>query len=148
MPQSLANVVVHVVFSTKHRDPILTPPLRKELHPYLAGTLKNLLCQPLQVCGVEDHVHLLFALARTMALAEVVEKLKTGSSKWLKGKGAKNFAWQAGYGAFSVGVHEVGRIAAYIRGQEAHHAKATFQEEYRAMLRMAGIEFDERYLWD
>lgn len=148
MPQSLANIVVHVVFSTKHRDPVLTPPIREELYPYLIGTLKNLKCQPLQVGGVEDHVHLLFGLSRTLAVAEVVEKAKTGSSKWLKTKGPSDFAWQAGYGAFSVGAAEVEGIVAYVRGQEAHHAKTTFQDEYRALLLEAGIEFDERYMWD
>jgi hypothetical protein len=90
----------------------------------------------------------LFALSRTATIAEVVEKTKTGSSKWLKTKGPKDFAWQAGYGAFSIGAGEVSRLVAYVRGQEAHHAKVEFQDEYRTLLREAGIGFNERYMWD
>jgi putative transposase len=148
VPQSLANVLVHVVFSTKHRDSALSPIIQEELHPYLVGTLNNLGCPPLQVGGVEDHVHLLFALSRTKTIAEVVEKTKTGSSKWLKAKGPKDFSWQAGYGVFSIGPGEVDRMVAYVRGQEAHHAAITFKDEFRALLQEAGMVFDERYVWD
>lgn len=148
MPQSLANIVLHVVFSTKHRNPVLTHGIRQELHPYLAVTLNKLKCKSIQVGGVEDHVHLLFGFSRTVTVAEVVEKTKTSSSKWLKTKGPSDFAWQAGYAAFSVGATEVDRMIAYVRGQEAHHAKLSFQDEYRELLRESGIAFDEMYVWD
>jgi putative transposase len=148
MPQSLSNVVVHLVFSTKNRTPNLTPEIRYELHPYLAGVLRNAGCVPVQIGGVEDHVHLLFRASRTLTLAQIVEKLKTSSAKWLKTKGRRDFTWQGGYGAFSVSPNLVGPVAEYIRDQEAHHRKVTFQDELRALLKEARVEPDERYLWD
>jgi REP element-mobilizing transposase RayT len=104
MPQSLARVLVHLVFSTKHRAPLLAPEIRTELHPYLSAVLNNDGCTSLRVGGVEDHAHLLFALSRTRTISQVVENLKTSSSKWLKtkGPGLANFHWQNGYGIFSV----------------------------------------------
>lgn len=98
--------------------------------------------------GVEDHIHILFRLSRTVSLAQVIEKTKTSTSKWIKTKGPTDFAWQAGYGAFSVGPAEADRIIAYIKGQEEHHRKVTFQDELRGLLQESGMEFDERYLWD
>ncbi len=148
MPQSLANVVVHLVFSTKHRAPYLHKPLSDELHSYLGGILLNSGCSPLEMGGVEDHVHILFGLSRTISLAQVAEKVKTSSSKWLKTKGLPEFAWQSGYAALSVDVQGVLGVREYIRGQEAHHRRMSFQEEYRSLLMEHGIEFDERYMWD
>ena len=150
MPQSLSRVLVHLVFSTKNRVPLLIPAIRAELHPYLAVVLKNDNCPSLQVGGVEDHVHLLFALSRTRSMAQVVENVKTSSSKWLKTKSPflADFHWQNGYGIFSVGRSEVDGLIHYIRHQEEHHRTATFQEEYRRFLVEHQIEFDERYVWD
>lgn len=148
MPQSLANVTLHLVFSTKHRRPALIDTVGEELHPYLAGTLNALKCPPIQVGGVEDHVHLLFRMSRTKTIAEVVEGLKTGSSKWLKTKGIPDFAWQSGYGIFSVGNGDLDTVVSYIRNQTEHHAKVSFQDEFRRLLREEGLEFDERYVWD
>lgn len=150
MPQSLSRVLVHLVFSTKHRERFLTPSIQKELHPYLAGTLDRIDCPSLQVGGVEDHVHLLFGLSRTRTVAEVVEKLKTSSSKWLKAKEARfaAFHWQSGYGAFSVSQSDAGKVVDYIRNQEEHHRKLTFQDEYRRLLERYRVSFDERYVWD
>lgn len=148
MPQSLATVLIHAVFSTKDRTPCLTPEIRQELHPYIVGVLANIGCPSIQTGGVEDHVHVLFRLSRRMSLAQVIEKTKTSTSKWIKTKGARDFSWQAGYGAFSVGPTEAGRVVAYIKGQEEHHRKISFQDELRGMLREAELEFDERYLWD
>lgn len=105
-------------------------------------------CPPIQIGGVEDHVHLLFNLSRTETIAKVVEEVKTGSSKWLKSCGIREFAWQTGYAALSVSPDAVGAASAYVRSQEERHAKATFQDELRALLREHGLEFDERYLWD
>ncbi len=148
MPQSLATVLVHVIFSTKDRTPWLTSEVRQELHPYVVGVLANIGCPSIQTGGVEDHVHILLRLSRTVSLSQVVEKTKTSTSKWIKTKGPTDFAWQAGYGAFSVGPAESDRIIAYIKGQEEHHRKVTFQEELRGLLQESGTQFDERYLWD
>lgn len=148
MPQSLATVLVHAVFSTKDRTPWIAPAIRQELHPYIVSVLANIGCPSIQTGGGEDHVHALFRLSRTMSLAQVIEKTKTSSAKWMKAKGMRDFSWQAGYGAFSVGQTEADRVIAYIKGQEEHHRKVSFQDELRGMLREAGLKFDERYLWD
>jgi REP element-mobilizing transposase RayT len=151
MPQSLAKILVHVVFSTKDRRPLLRDQkLRDELHRYLGGILTNLDCQPIIVGGVEDHVHLLCLLSRTSAPADVVKELKRGSSVWLKTRepNLANFAWQSGYGIFSIGFSQIPAVRNYIAGQEEHHRKASFQDEFRQLLQRYEIEFDERYVWD
>jgi REP element-mobilizing transposase RayT len=150
MPQSLSRILIHLVFSTKNCEPILTPAVQSELHPYLAGTLDNIGCPSLQVGGVEDHVHLLFGLSRTRTVAEVVETVKTSSSKWIKFKGAawEDFHWQSGYGAFSVSQSGADLVVDYIRNQAQHHRTMTFQEEYRRLLERYQVAFDEKYVWD
>ena len=150
MPQSLSNVLVHLVFSTKDRHPYLTPEIREDLFPYAGGILRSLKCPLLQIGGVQDHVHLLFQLPRTMTLAKVVEEVKTGTSKWMKTKGSAfaGFSWQAGYAAFSVCASHSNDVIRYIQTQEEHHRKFSFQEELRSLMREAGIEIDERYVWD
>ena len=151
MPQSLAKILVHTVFSTKERRPFLRDRnLREELHRYLGGILRQHDCQPIIVGGVEDHVHILGTLARTCDAATMVKELKRGSSLWLKTKGddLQDFAWQNGYGIFSIGFSQIGAVRDYIAGQEVHHRKVTFQDELRALLRRYEIEFDERYVWD
>jgi REP element-mobilizing transposase RayT len=139
-----------MVFSTKNRSRTLSPAIQDELHPYIAGTLNNHKCPSLQVGGVEDHVHLLFQLSRTMSISQVAEKVKTSSTKWIKEKwpDKSRFAWQIGYGAFSVGMGEISIVRDYIQAQARHHHEATFQEEFRALMAAAGIEIDERYAWD
>jgi putative transposase len=150
MPQSLSRILIHLVFSTKNRERVLTPAIQAELHRYLAGTLDNIDCPSLRVGGVEDHVHLFFGLSRTRTIADVVETVKTSSSKWIKTKGAqfRGFHWQLGYGAFSVSQSDADAVIAYIRNQEQHHQKMTFQDEYRRLLNRYGVAFDERYVWD
>ena len=151
MAQSLAKILLHTVFSTKDRRPFLRDePLREELHRYLGGILTHLDCQPLIIGGVEDHVHLLFALSRTATVADVVKELKRGSSVWLKTKSPAlaDFAWQNGYGVFSIGQSQVEAARAYVAGQAEHHRKISFQDELRELLRRYEIEFDERYVWD
>jgi len=140
--------MIHLVFSTKNRERILTPALQTELHPYLAGVLDNIECPSLQVGGVEDHVHLFFGLSRTRTIADVVETVKTSSPKWIKTKGAEfaGFHWQSGYGAFSVSQSDA--VIAYIRNQAQHHQKMTFQDEYRRLLERYQVAFDEKYVWD
>ena len=150
MPQSLSRILIHLVFSTRHRERVLTPAVQSELHPYLAGTLDHLDCPSLQVGGVEDHVHLFFGLSRTRSIAEVVEAVKTSSSTWIKSKGPEfsGFHWQSGYGAFSVSRSGADPVVAYIRNQAQHHHRMSFQDEYRHVLERYGVAFDERYVWD
>ena len=150
MPQSLASVLVHLVFSTKHRQPLIAPEVEPELYPYMATVFRSCDSPSLAGNGTADHVHWLFSLARTATVAAVVEAVKTSSSKWLKTKGGDlaHFQWQADYGAFSVGASMVPDVKAYIARQKEHHREATFQDEYRALLSRYGIAFDERYVWD
>ena len=120
------------------------------MHRYLGGILLNLNCQPIVVGGVEDHVHLLCALARTCSAAEMVKEVKRGSSLWIKTKdpGLQEFSWQNGYGLFSIGFSQIPAVKNYINNQEVHHLKISFQDEVRELLRRYQIEFDERYVWD
>ena len=151
MSQSLAKILVHTVFSTKDRRPFLRDrSLREELHRYLGGILALLDCQPIIVGGVEDHVHLLGALSRTCHAASMVKEVKRGSSLWLKTKGPnlQDFAWQNGYGIFSIGFSQIGTVRNYIAGQEEHHRKVSFQDEFRQLLQRYEVAFDERYVWD
>ena len=151
MPQSLAKILLHTVFSTKDRRPFLRDAtLRGELHCYLGGILLHHECQPMLVGGVEDHVHILSTLARTGTVAELVKEVKRGSSLWLKTRNPDlhDFAWQNGYGVFSIGFSQVDAVREYIAGQEEHHRQTSFQEEFRAFLKRYEIEYDERYVWD
>jgi putative transposase len=151
MPQSLARIVLHIVFSTKHRTPFFREvSLRSHLHAYMAGLLQNIGCEPVLINGVEDHVHVLCNLSRTVTVAKMVEELKTGSSKWMKQQGpaSSNFHWQGGYSAFSVSQSNVEAVRKYIVGQEEHHRTMSFQDELRALCRKHGIQMDEKYVWD
>ncbi len=150
MGQSLVKNYVHLIFSTKHRAPLILPPVELELHSYLGGICNHLDCQVLKVGGYTDHVHILCMLSKKIALMKLLEELKSHSSKWIKTKGVKygNFYWQAGYGAFSVNPSEIDRVIAYIANQHEHHRKKTFQEEYRAFLTKYNVEYEEKYVWD
>lgn len=148
MPQSLADIVIHIIFSTKDRAPVLTPEIRPELYPHLATIARNAGGKCFRVGGISDHVHLAIRLSRTMTVAHLVEDLKTSSSKWLKTQGLDRFAWQKGYAAFSVGHKDLPALRIYIDQQEEHHRNRTFQEEYRALLNRCAVEYDERYIWD
>ena len=148
MPQSLVRNGIHLVFSTKNRDPFIVRDVAAQLHAYLAGTLNALDCPAFAVGGYTDHVHLLFSLNKTLAVCKVVEEVKKGSSKWAKEHVHPNFFWQNGYGAFSVSPSNEAQVIEYIGHQEEHHKTTTFQDEYRALLKRHGIEWDERYVWD
>jgi REP-associated tyrosine transposase len=148
MPQSLARNAIHLIFSTKHREPFITPDVHDRLFAYLAGTLNKMRCPALRVGGVADHVHVLFVLSKTMTLSKVVEELKKESSKWAKTAIHPKFYWQTGYGAFSVSASNEEKVADYIANQERHHRRMTFQQEFREFLQKHGIEYDERYVWD
>jgi REP element-mobilizing transposase RayT len=151
MPQSLANVLIHLVFSTKQRRPFLSDPeLRDEMHRYLAGIAKNLQCPAIRIGGTEDHVHILARQSRTTTLADWIMELKRASSVWAKTRAQTwdEFQWQAGYGAFSVSQSKASDVERYIAEQEVHHRSQSFQDELRAMLKKHKLEYDERYVWD
>jgi putative transposase len=148
MPQSLARVYVHLVFSTLQREPWLQEVMRPALFGYLAGIFQNHDCSAVKIGGTADHIHVLFALHRTLPLSKVVEEVKKGSSKWLKTQGLPAFAWQAGYGAFSVSASQVEVVSNYIENQEQHHRKTTFQDEFRRFCQRHGVTLNERYAWD
>ncbi|OGU31972.1 MAG: transposase [Ignavibacteria bacterium GWA2_55_11] len=151
MPQSLASVKLHIVFSTKNRYPFLVnKEIRAEMHAYLGGICKAQKCQPIIVGGVEDHVHILCFLSRIITIANLLQEIKASSSKWVKTKGSllTKFSWQNGYGAFSVSEGHVKRVKNYIANQEEHHRRPTFQKEFRKFLDENDIEYDERYVWD
>ncbi len=150
MPQSLSMVIVHLIFSTKDRFPCIAPSIRPHLHAYLATVARNSKCEAYRVDGRGDHVHLAVRLSRTMTISELVEELKTSSSKWIKTQQPelRQFSWQRGYGAFSVSPNELEALEAYIEKQEEHHRVRTFQEEYLALLKEYGVQYDERYVWD
>jgi putative transposase len=151
VPRSLSNVLVHLVFSTKHRQPYLqTPECRGVMTGYMIGILRNIKCPSLILGAVADHVHILCSLHRTLTIAQLVEEVKTSSSVRIKQEGPAlgEFHWQNGYGAFSVSPSNIEQVKTYIANQEEHHRTMTFQEEYRKMLERHGIEYDERYVWD
>ena len=150
MGQSLVKNYLHVVFSTKHRQPMITEAIESELHAYLGGICKKLDCQPIKVGGYNDHIHILCMLSKKITLIKLMEELKSHSSKWIKTKGEdfKNFYWQDGYGAFSVNATEIDVVVSYIANQKEHHSKKTFQDEYKAFLKKYQVEYDERYVWD
>lgn len=151
MPQSLSQVYVHIVFSTKNRYPFLADTdIRNEMHSYLGGTCNNLDCSVILVGGVSDHVHILSKLSRNISTAKLLGEIKRSSSKWIKTKNRilTKFGWQNGYGVFSICRSEIEKVKNYILNQEEHHKKISFQDEYRKFMKDYEIEYDERYVWD
>ena len=150
MPQSLSRVIVHIIFSTKDREPWLDRDVGPRMHAYLATVCRDLNAEALRVGGVADHVNVVTTLPRTLSQAEMIETLKKTSSKWIKGLDSKyrRFYWQRGYGAFSVSPSHLDAVLEYVQNQEEHHRTRSFQEEYCAFLQKYGVEFDERYVWD
>ena len=151
MPQSLAAVYLHLVFSTKGRRAwFAEADLRSRLHEYIGATSRELDCAPIRVGGVADHVHLLVRCGREVSLSGLVKEVKRVSSRWLKtqGKQLEGFEWQRGYAVFSVSSSNLDRVRAYVAQQEKHHAKFDYQRELRTLLQRHGLEWDENYLWD
>jgi putative transposase len=151
MPQSLAQIYLHIVFSTKNRRPFLDDSgLREQMHRYLNGIAQGVGCPLLAVGGVADHVHLLCRMSRTITVADLLRNLKRDSSIWFKAieGSAKDFEWQSGYGAFSISPGHVAAVTHYLESQESHHATVTFQDEFRRLLQKYEVEFDERFVWD
>jgi REP element-mobilizing transposase RayT len=150
MSQSLAQIYIHIVFSTKNRVAIIDDKISTELYAYLGGICKALASDPIKIGGYYDHVHILCKLSKKITLIKLLEEIKKSSSKWIKTKGLQygNFYWQDGYVAFSVNPAQVDSVANYIEHQKEHHQKKTFQEECRFFFKKYKIDFDERYVWD
>ena len=151
MSQSLAQIYVHIIFSTKGRRPLLqNDSLRAEVHRYLGGVCRNLESRAIAIGGVAHHVHILCRLSRTKTVAVLVRELKRESSKWIKSKepALSNFHWQDGYGAFSISPSHLAALQRYIANQAKHHQRESFQSEFRRILEKYGVEYDERYVWD
>jgi len=150
MANTYTNLLYHVVFSTKNRVACLTGDVRDPLYHYIGGVIRGEGGTLLEIGGVADHVHLLTRFKAAASVATMVRRIKTSSSKWMSDRsaGGPRFAWQTGYGAFSVSESQVGHVRRYIQKQEEHHRQRTFQEELRDILSKHNIEFDERYLWD
>ncbi|MEQ8880194.1 MAG: IS200/IS605 family transposase [Cyclobacteriaceae bacterium] len=150
MPQSLVKNYIHIIYSTKGRQPLIDRSISEELFAYIGGICKNLECNPIVVGGYLDHVHLLCTLSQKVALMKLLEETKSHSSKWVKTKGNSytNFYWQNGYGAFSVNPVDVDVVIKYIQNQEEHHTRKIFQQEYRSFLGRYKVDYDERYVWD
>lgn len=149
MPHSYASILMHCVFSTKERRKLIDAELRQRLWPFIGGVARENKMKALAVGGVEDHVHVLLSLPATIPMAKAVQLIKGGSSKWVHETfpGHRSFAWQEGYGAFSVSVSHVGDTIAYIRNQTEHHRRTSFEEEFRQFLKRHNIEFDEGHIW-
>jgi len=149
MSQSLSQLLVHIVFSTKSRENTIGDAVSHSLHAYMVGTCRALGCSAVRIGGTANHVHLACRMSRTTSVSELVEAIKTSSSKWMKTVegGTQGFAWQGGYGAFSVSASRAEPLARYIDGQRDHHRMRSFEEEFLDLLRRNGIEYDERYLW-
>jgi REP element-mobilizing transposase RayT len=149
MPQSLVRVLVHIVFSTKNRENLILPEYEPGLYSYITGVVRNQGSRFIIGNGIEDHVHILASLGRTTDVATLIGAIKRGSSRWMKEEfGLMRFAWQSGYGAFSVSRSQEDSVIGYIANQKEHHRVQTFQEEFLELLRLHEVEYDERYLWD
>jgi putative transposase len=149
MSHTFTHIVIHLVFGTKDRAPLISIEIKEALFAYMGGIIREIGGKAIIVNGMPDHVHLLLSLPPTLAPAEVVRVVKANSSKWVHEKwlARRTFGWQQGYGAFSVSRSGVKDVEDYIAGQEEHHRKMSFQEEFAALLKRHGIEYDERYLW-
>jgi REP element-mobilizing transposase RayT len=150
MAHTFTNLLVHAVFSTKGREPWLDGAVRPRLLPYMGGIVREAGANAVIIDGADDHVHLLLAITASIAVADLMRVLKTNSSRWVHETfpNLGGFAWQAGYGAFSVSESQRDALKQYIANQAEHHKHVTFQEEFRLFLRRHGIVFDERYVWD
>lgn len=150
MAQSLAKIYLHIVFSTKYREEIISGNAQKELYAYMAKVLMSFDSKALIINGMSDHIHILCTLSRKYSVAKIVEEVKKRSSKWIKTKGEKyeSFYWQNGYAVFSVSQSRLETTRNYISRQQQHHGKIAFMDEYRDFLDKNDVAFDERFVWD
>lgn len=145
---SHTHFLYHVIFATKDREPLINEAWSEELYGYLGGIIRNLGGQVIEINGMPDHVHILMRLPANVAVSDVMRDLKAGSSKWVRRRHDPKFAWQRRYGGFTVSESMSDTVRRYIGGQKKHHAKQSFETEYKTMLERHKVEFDERYLWD
>ena len=150
MPHSFTHILVHYIFSTKDRKQYLTEDIRPRIFDYMGGIARNNDIQPQIINGVEDHVHMLVLLPKTLSIAKAIQLIKGGSSRWIHEEfpDLRHFAWQIGYGAFSVSLSNKENVVNYIKHQKEHHKKKTFKEEFIEFLKKHNIDYDERYIWD
>jgi len=146
--QTYTRLLYHIVFSTKHREPWINPTWRDELHAYIGGIVRNRKGELLAAGGIPDHIHLLLRLAADRSVSDVVRDIKSNSSAWLHERGVSSFAWQEGYGAFTLSPSAIPGVTAYINNQEQHHAKETFRDEFLGMLTAAEVEYDPKTWWE
>lgn len=149
MSHTYNSQLMHCVFSTKERRQIITPDLQSRLWPYLGGIARENKMKAIAIGGVEDHVHILLSLPSTLSISKAMQLIKGGSSKWIHDTFPQHqaFAWQEGYGAFSIGISDVDRTTAYIENQAAHHSRTGFKIEFVEFLKKNKVEYDERYIW-
>jgi REP element-mobilizing transposase RayT len=150
MPSTYTNLLYHIIFSTKERRPFINAKLRVELHKYIGGISRDLKGEPIEIGGVEDHIHILTKLPATLALSDALREIKANSSKWAGERPdlVRAFAWQTGYAAFTVSKSQCPTVRKYVGNQEDHHRKKTFKQELVSLLKKNDIDYDERYLWD
>jgi putative transposase len=150
MPHTTTNLLVHFIFSTKQRCALIKPEIENDLHVYLGGIVRQIGGAAVSVNGTRDHVHLLIRMPAHHSVAEVARLIKTNSSKWIHGRWPEHqlFAWQTGYGAFTVSESGLGAVRDYISNQQEHHKTRSFQEEFLTFLKKNNIAVDERFLWD
>lgn len=150
MSQSVSTILLHIVFSTKHRRPLIDTKIEIELFKYVATACRTLDCPTHAIGGADDHIHIACSLSRTIAVSKLVQEIKQDSSHWIKTKHQRftNFAWQSGYGAFSFGQSQLNDLRGYIDNQRDHHRHILFQDELRQICKRYNIELDERYAWD
>ncbi len=148
MSRTFTNLLTHVIFSTKDREPMIRTEIRSELFAYLGGLTRELRGKAYGINGTSDHVHMLISLPPNVCMSDALRFIKANSSGWVKDKWKKAFAWQLGYGAFSVSKSNVPEVLRYIANQEKHHRRVTFKNEFVDFLRKYEIDYDERYLWN
>jgi len=149
MSQSLSNILLHLVFSTKDREPIIPESVQPKLYAYLAGACRAQGSEAFRIGGTENHVHVACSLPRNLTVSKLLEEIKKTSSKWIKTQDptGKDFLWQDGYGAFSLGQSQIVPLIHYIDNQQEHHRKQTFKDELLVLLKKYNVEYDEKYIW-
>lgn len=150
MSQSLSNILVHIIFSTKNRKNLLDDSIQIDLYKYIAQICKSKSSLIKQIGGTNNHIHMLVDLSRSISISKLISEIKSNSTRWLKTKGEqfKNFSWQNGYGVFSIGESGLLNCMNYIKKQKEHHKKLTFEEELKFILKKYSVEYDEKYLFD